>query len=210
MNDAFDDSFRAVLAEYEARDASEADLPHTLETRDQRLLPVGREGAQLLHAMIVGAGAKNILELGTSYGYSTLWLADAARKTGGHVRSLDVSAQKQAYAKTMLGKAGLDRFVTFEAGDALEIIPRLAGPFELVFLDIWKELYVPCLELVAPKLAPGGVIAADNMIHPEIVREKALVYRRAVRAKPGMASVLLSVGSGIEVSRLVGPLDEGL
>jgi predicted O-methyltransferase YrrM len=86
----------------------------------------------------------------------------------------------------------------------------LAGPFEFVFLDIWKELYAPSFALVAPKLAPGGVIAADNMLYPESAREKALVYRRAVRARPDMSTVLLSVGSGIEVSRRAGPLDDGL
>ena len=205
-----DDAFHSVLAEYDARADAEATLPYSLETRDERLLWVGRAGAQLLHTLAVGAGAQRILELGTSYGYSTLWLAEAARRAGGRVVSLDIAPQKQAYAKAMLAKAGLDGFVAFETGDALEIIPRLAGPFDFVFLDIWKELYVPSIGLLAPKLAPGGYLIADNMIEPAYWRDDILKYRRAVRALPGMSSVLVSVGSGLEISRLAGPLDEGL
>ncbi len=211
-----DNRFHAVLADYAARAAREADLmartppEDMMAKRDELLLSVGPETGHLLHTIASGAGAKTILELGTSYGYSTLFSADAARKTGGKVITLDVAPKKQEYAHVMLEKAGLADFVEFHAGDALEILPRLSGPFDFILLDIWKDLYAPCLELFFPKLAPGGFIAADNMIEPAFWRADALAYRRAVRAKPGISSVLLPVGSGIELSRLTGAKDDGL
>ena len=70
--------------------------------------------------------------------------------------------------------------------------------------DIWKDLYVPCLDLFYPKLAPGVVIAADNMIEPAAAHAEAADYRRAVRAKPQMQSMLLPLGQGIELSRFAG------
>ena len=79
-----------------------------------------------------------------------------------------------------------------------------------MLLDLWKELYVPCLELCLPKLKPGGLIFADNMLRPEINRPQALAYRRAVRTKPELTTVLLPIGQGVEVSRLAGPDDAGV
>ena len=124
--------------------------------------------------------------------------------------SLDVADYKQAEAAKALAAAGLDGIVEFHAGDALQIIPRLDGPFDFVLVDLWKDLYGPCLELFLPKLAPGALIVADNMLQPADSRDDALRYRRLVRSKPGLSSVLLPVGQGLEVSRLAGPDDAGL
>ncbi|MEI9965439.1 MAG: class I SAM-dependent methyltransferase [Caulobacteraceae bacterium] len=105
------------------------------------LLSVGRTGGMLLNLLVREARSQRILELGTSYGYSAVWLAEAARATGGRIISLDVAAYKQAEAAKSLAEAGLDGLVEFQAGDALEIIPRLEGTFDFVFMDIWKDLY---------------------------------------------------------------------
>lgn len=208
-----DERMASVLAEYDARSAQEAQQWRQMGTtmsRDDFLLAVGPATGGLMNTLIKGAGAKHILEIGTSYGYSALWLADAARETGGKVTSLDVAANKQAYAKGMLTKAGLDGHVDFLTGDALQLIPGLADGVDFVLLDCWKDVYVGCLDRFFPKLAPGATVVADNMLYPVESRPDALAYRRAVRARPGMTSVLLPVGSGLEVSRLAGALDEGL
>ncbi|HLI22545.1 MAG TPA: class I SAM-dependent methyltransferase, partial [Stellaceae bacterium] len=139
-------------------------------------------------------------------GYSTLWLAAAARDSGGKVITIEAVEKKQAYARAALTKAGVASAVEFYLGDALGILARLPGPFDFVLLDIWKDLYVPCLDLFYPKLAPGAVVAADNMIFPAGHRAEAADYRRAVRAKPLMQSMLLPVGQGIELSRYAGDL----
>ena len=209
MNDAV----AAVFALYDQRIAAEAELwrnPRPGMGVDDFLLAVGPATGALINTLVKGARAKSILEIGTSYGYSTLWLAEAARATGGRVATLDVAAHKQAYARDMLEKAGLADVVDFRTGDARELIPTLQGSLDFVLLDCWKDIYVPCLELFHPMLAPGGVVVADNMTFPESAHAEAIAYRRAVRAKPNMASVLLSVGSGVELSRRRGPLDEGL
>jgi predicted O-methyltransferase YrrM len=130
-----------------------------------------------------------------------VWLAEAARATGGKVTTLDVHAGKQEYARKELSKAGLASFVEFKLGDARESIASLTTPIDFVLLDLWKDLYIPCFDLFYPKLSSGAMIVADNMIFPEFSRTEAEAYRKHVRAKPDLQSMLLPVGSGIEVSR---------
>lgn len=203
MNSALE----TVLAEYHKRaEAEHAEMgarPREEIRRriDEFLIYVGPTVGHFLHTLITEAGAKSILEIGTSYGYSTLWLADAARETGGKVVSLDVHAGKQDYARKSLAKAGVASYAEFRLGDARETIRALDGPFDFVLVDLWKDLYIPCFELCYPKLGKGAFIAADNMTFPEYARADALAYRRHVRAKPDIESVLLPLGSGIELSR---------
>jgi predicted O-methyltransferase YrrM len=161
---------------------------------------VGRATGDFLRALAVGRGAKAILELGTSYGYSTLFLADAARQAGGTVLSIDVDPAKQEHAAAMLARAGLADFVRFRSGDALEVLADEPGPFELVLLDVWKSAYVDCFEALYPKLAEAGIVVSDNMIEPASARDMVRAFRAAVQAKADMQSVLLPLGSGIELS----------
>ena len=201
-----DEALQRVLRVYERRMAEEALLVKSLtrsesfERRDEFLLTVGEEVANLLRDLAVGLGAKTIVELGTSYGYSTLFLADAARRTGGKVFTYEKAADKQAYARKQLTEAGLAGVVEWRLGDALELLREQPGPIDLVLIDLWKELYLPCFELVYPLLAPNGVIVADNMHLPESGRADAAAYRAAVRAKPDMEAVLLPIGQGIDIS----------
>ncbi len=196
----------AVFAEYDARHKREQELTRDLprasfgDRRDEFLLPVGAAVGNFLRAFAVGREARTILELGTSYGYSTLFLADAARQYGGRVTSVDVDAAKQEYAAAMLERAGLAEHVEFRCGDAIAVIEADAGPFDLVLLDIWKTLYLPCFEAVYPKLAEEGAIVSDNMIYPESARDSVRLYREAMKAKPDLQSVLLPLGSGIELT----------
>lgn len=207
-----DASIQEVLAEYEVRAAEEYKLQlrdgaeKWLTQRDEFLISVGPATGQLLNILAKSIEAKTIVELGTSYGYSTVWLAEAARANGGKLITLEKADYKQNYARQQLKRAGLENYVDFRLGDALETLRSLDGPFDFVLVDLWKELYVPCLELFYPKLAPGAFIAADNMIYPDVYRESALEYRKLVRSKPKIDSVLLPVGSGVELSRFDEPL----
>lgn len=202
-----DQAIEAVFELYADRSAQEQELwakarrGEITITRDDMLLAVGPATGSLLNLLIKSEGAKHILEIGTSYGYSTVWLAEAARETGGRVTTLDIAPAKQAYAHDMLAKAGLADFVEFRSGDATQLIPQIAGDVDFVLLDLWKDLYVPCLELFAPKLKAGALIAADNMLQPVESRPEAEAYRTVVRGKPGVSSILLKVGSGVELSR---------
>jgi len=209
MSDAttIDAAVWRVLEEYEARAEREEQLWNTLKEEELRrrldefLLPVGRAAGMLMNLIVKGAKARRILEVGSSYGYSTIWLAEAARAIDGRVISLELRSAKTEYARAQLERAQLERCVEFRVGDALASLAQLAGPFDFVLLDLWKDMYVPVFELLYPKLAAGAVIVADNMLHPEGARAHALAYRERVRAAPEMSSVLLAVGNGLEISR---------
>jgi len=194
-----------VLADFERRAEDEQRrtmAPGAPGTNlDDLLLSVGREAGILLYLLASGGQSKRILELGTSYGYSTVWLAAAARATGGKVLSLELRDFKIEHARQALTRAGLSSRVEFHAGDCLETLKTLPGPFDFVLLDVWKDLYLPCFELVHPKLAPGAIICADNMLLPQVVRPQAEAYRARVRAAGDLDSVLIDVGNGIEISR---------
>ena len=167
---------------------------------DEFLLPVGPEVGWFLHSLILARRPVRILELGTSYGYSTLFLADAARQIGATLITMDLADYKQAEARANMERAGLAQVVDFRLGDAVALIHADPGPFDLVLLDIWKDLYVPCLEAFYPKLSDEGIVAADNMIEPEMARADVRKYRDAIRALPDMQTALLPIGSGIELS----------
>jgi predicted O-methyltransferase YrrM len=194
-----------VFAEYEQRRLDERATMAALGSgmsarRDEFLLPIGPETGWLLYSLILAKRPARVLELGTSYGYSTLFLADAVKRVGGKLVTMELAAHKQSAARTMLTKAGIADAVDFRLGDAVALINADAGPFDFVLLDIWKDLYVPCLTALYPKLSDEGIIAADNMIEPVAARENVRKYRAAVRALPDMQTALLPVGSGIELS----------
>ena len=201
-----DEAVSRVLAEYEQRIAAEATAMQSVgesnwaSVRDRLLLSVGADTGRVLNLLIKSAKARSILEIGTSYGYSTLWLAEAARETDGQVVSLELVDYKAHDARAALARAGLADRVDIRVGSALETLPLLAGPFDFVLIDLWKDLYVPCLDLVYPKLTPGAFVIADNMIYPTIVRADAARYQRRIRQLE-FDSVLLPIGSGIELSR---------
>jgi predicted O-methyltransferase YrrM len=166
--------------------------------QDQRMRAVGPQTGQLLNILARSLDAPIILELGTSFGYSGIWLAEAARASGGHLITMELHAYKSAFARDMAQNAGLADHIDFQVGDAVEMIRALPDGIDFVLVDLWKDLYVPCLEAFFPKLNPGAVIVADNI---RTDRSDVMDYVQAIRAKPGMTSVMLPVGQGIEISR---------
>jgi predicted O-methyltransferase YrrM len=115
---------------------------------------------------------------------------------------MELHDYKSDYARQMSVKAGLAGHVDFEVGDAVSMIAGLPHGIDFVLVDLWKDLYVPCLEALYPKLNAGAIIVADNMILPG--GEAVNRYARAVRSKPGMSSIRVPVGSGLEISRFGG------
>jgi len=202
-----DPAFTAVFREYAEREQREhaarvaAKTQQPLAARNEMLLGIGEDTGRLLNILIKASRARSILEIGTSFGYSTLWLAEAARAVGGRVVTLELAPQKVAFARERMRAAGLIDWIDFRVGDALASLASLDMKFDFVLLDPWKELYVPCLELFYPRLNPGALIAADNMLLPEYSRPDAAKYIAAVRSLPGIESVTVPVGSGVELSR---------
>lgn len=202
----FDDTrVQAVFEEYEERLAADAAKMRELGSagfarRDEFLLPVGAEAAWFLHSLIVARAPRRILELGTSYGYSTLFLADAARVVGAQVVSMELADYKQAHASDKLAQAGLLDHVDLRCGDALDLLAADDGQWDFVLLDIWKDLYVPCFEAVYPQLSEEAILCSDNMVEPQIARPNARALRAAITAKADMQTTLLPVGQGVELS----------
>lgn len=202
-------AIKVVLEKYHERMAKEIHLMNSLpfeqgfQMRDEFLLPIGKEVGQFLNALIKGCKAKTILEIGTSYGYSTLWLAEAAKTTGGQVFSLEIDPKKSAYAQEQIKLAGLDRFVTFIVADAVQWIKETAQMFDFVLLDVWKELYVPCFKELQGKMNKGGFLIADNMTHPPHHKKETDDYRASILEHGQFQTILLPLGAGIEISKVI-------
>jgi len=208
-----DQSVASVLREYEKRSDTEnirfnaMSDDEFVKHRDEFLLSVGPATGQLMHLLATQSKAKTLLEVGSSFGYSTVWLAEAARINGGKLISLEAIPEKQEYARAQLQKAGLAGYVDFRLGDARQSIAAIDAAIDFVLLDLWKQYYIPCFDLIYPKLAPGALIVADNMVYPETTSQHAMDYRKHVRIKRDMQSVLLPVGSGLEISRCIRGLE---
>ena len=193
----YDEALRSVFDVYHQRMHAERTEPR-IEVPggrdgglDQRMRAIGPETGRLLHAIVGSLETPRVLEVGTSFGYSTLWLADAARSAGGHVDTLELHDYKSAHAKQMAERAGLSQTITFWTGDALALIPELSGRFDFVFIDLWKDLYLPVLESLKNRLNQGAILVADNMGRSS---EEIRSYGRAVRALPAACACRLATG----------------
>jgi len=126
-------------------------------------LPVTPESGRLLYALVRTARPATVVEFGMSLGLSTIHLASAVRDNGsGRVVTTEMSAAKVAVAKATFAEVGLDDVITALQGDALATLADLDGPVGFVLLDGWKDLYLPVLTLLEPRLSPGALVIADN------------------------------------------------
>lgn len=185
-----------------------ADRMHFLEARDaedrndgtprsQRLRQVPPETGKFLALLAAAAPAGTIVEIGTSGGYSTLWLALAARAAGRRVVTFEVLAEKVRLAQETFRLAGVEDEIDLIAGDALPYLARLEG-IGFAFLDAEKEIYGKCYELIVPRLVQGGLLVADNAInHREALQtmlDRALSDER-------MDALIVPIGRGELVCR---------
>jgi predicted O-methyltransferase YrrM len=198
-----------VLNHYHQRIEKENRLIKTLppyeieQNRDKFLLSVGEETAVFLNNLVKAAKPKIILEIGTSYGYSTIWLAEAAQMYGGKVISLEIDQEKADYAKQKINEAELTTHVNIVIGDALKFLETTNLTFDFVLLDLWKDFYIPCFDLFFPKLNQGAYVISDNMIFPPNSKVEMDIYRNHLKITKSFDSVLLPIGSGIEVSQFL-------
>lgn len=161
------------------------------------MLNLEPETAQFLNILIRSSHRTRLLEIGTSNGYSTIWLAWAASVTGGRVISIDRDAQKQALADANLHHVGLRKVVDLICGDATEIIAGLPGPFDCVFFDADRYSAPAQLSLLIPKLTPDVLLLADNVLsHPNEIA----AYLRALEALPHFDRIIVHIGKGLSVA----------
>src|ERR1700733_11901321 len=144
-------------------DASAAELADALQ---DAYIPISAEAGKLLYAVIRASRPQTVVEFGTSFGISTIYLAAGVQDNGtGRVLTTELSSKKVAAAGANLQQAGVAGPGTILAGVALETPADVPGPIGLVLLDGWKELCLPVLRLLEPRLAPGALVAADDNDH---------------------------------------------
>lgn len=183
--------FLEKLARFgEENDAREA-------ARPKRMLNITRDTGRLLWILVRAMSATRILEVGTSNAFSTIWLADAARATGGRVTTLELNPEKIARARANLVTAGLEGVVDIIEGPAADTLANLPSPFDLVFLDADRPSYLAYLELVVPKLRSGGILIADNATsHAQELQD----YLRRVKSHPQLFALTVPIGNGEEIA----------
>jgi predicted O-methyltransferase YrrM len=190
-------SRRAIAARlYEAgreHDSVQAD-------RLDRLRNVEPETAELIGVLIRATGARRILELGTSNGYSTLWLADAAEATGGSVVSVDIDPARTGLARANLAEAGLADRVQLRTQDAAATLTGSAdGAWEFVFLDAERPAYPAYLSDLVRVLASGGLLAVDNVRSHE---HELVEFTNLIEAEPALTQTVVPVGAGLRLAVL--------
>ncbi len=128
------------------------------------MMNVPRVDGEFLHDFIVERGYKRGLEIGTSNGYSAIWMGMALRKTGGKLVTLEIDERRASLARKNFARVKLGEVIELREGDALEIVPELSGPFDFVFIDAWKPDYIRYFRMVFPKVRVGGAIFAHNVL----------------------------------------------
>jgi len=189
-----DDRVRTVLRRLEEEDERErtAGLPPSERSRQ-----VARMTGQFLFALAAPQTDCEVLEIGASRGYSTIWLGAGVRHLGGHVLSLEHDPKKITAWRANVGNAGLDDWVDLLEGDAFETLAGLEDVFDVVFLDAEKDDYERLFSLARQRLEPGALVVADNVLSHE---ETLGAYSRSRQADPTLESVTVPLDRGLELS----------
>jgi predicted O-methyltransferase YrrM len=173
-------------------------LLNTIKAADKGQLAVSEEDGRFLRVLVATRGAKSILEIGAASGYSGIWLGLGARQSGGRVTAIEYDPQRAREATENVRKAGLQDVVRVVHGDAFTAIPKLTGTFDLVFLDAWKPDYKKFFDMVYPRLSPGGIFVAHNVVNKKSEMEPFL---NTVQTHPSLFTTIVSPsGEGMSVS----------
>lgn len=189
-----DDRIRTVLERLEREDASERERGLPPEQRSRQVEPTT---GRFLFSLVAPQTDCEVLELGGSRGYSTIWLAAGVRQLGGRVLSLEQDPAKIEAWRRNIEDAGLTEWAELREGDAFEQLPRIDDVFDLVFLDAEKDDYDELFRLAREKLEAGAVVVADNVLsHPDPLAQ----YSAARQADPTLVSVTVPLDRGLELS----------
>ena len=181
---------RSVMRELEALDAQDRvdGTPHA-----ERLRAIRPEVGEFLCTLVLATSARAIVEIGTSAGYSTLWLATAARRTGGRVTTFEVDPSKVARAARTFAEAGVQDIVELRHEDAVAGLAAFDADADLVFLDADKDRYEEMLEPIVRALRSGGLLVADNLTsHAEALDG----FRRTGLEHPALSGLVVPIGRG--------------
>lgn len=146
-------------------DPAVAKLLAGIRAADKGQLAVSEEDGRFLRVLVGSIGARQVLEIGAASGYSAIWMGLGLRETGGRLVTIEYDPIRAKEAAANVQRAGLSDIVQVIAGDAFKAIPKVQGQFDLVFLDAWKPDYKKFFEMVFPRVTPGGLFLAHNVIN---------------------------------------------
>jgi len=193
-----DERALAVLARLEAEDAAEREAGKPAAQRSRQ---VASTTGRFLFALAASQAGVEVLEIGGSRGYSSIWLAAGARMLGGGLTSLEVDPVKCEAWRTNITDAGLEEWAGLVEGDAHSTLAATGDTFDIVFLDAEKDDYEALYALARPLLEPGGLVVADNVLsHAETLG----AYSTARQADPTLSSITVPLDRGLELSVVLG------
>ena len=189
------DQITKVLNHLEKLDAEERtrnDVP-----QEDRMFTLHPDTAQLVHMLIESTQSKNIVEGGVAHGYSTIWLARAAKLTGGRVKSLEINPKNVERAQINVQNAGLINYVDFIEGDGLKTLLDIKDTIDFALIDCWEWLYIDLLSIIRKKLRPGGFLIADNVTPGTETSDK---FINTLKKDPLFNTVSVPIGRNIQFS----------
>jgi len=165
---------------------------------DRAFIPVAEDAGRFLYALVRGAARGRVVEFGTSFGISTIYMAAAIQDRGtGSIVTTELHAGKAEAARNSFERAGLDG-IDLRVGDALETLRDIKPDVSVVFLDGWKNLYLPVLRMLEPALVPGALIVADDLdLFPDVLAPYLAYVRDPAN---GYVSVKVPIGDAMELS----------
>jgi len=199
------DSISKVLNELETQSNLEksrtADVPP-----EDRMLAITKETGELLNMILRLKNAKNMLEVGMSTGYSTIWCAEAISVQSGKIITIEQNPNKIKRAKENFQKAGVTDTITIKKGLAMQILTELSLQqrykdfFDFVLIDADKENVIEYFDLILPMVSAGGVIVTDNMLYPEKFRQDMKKFSDYLRQNPKLRTITSPIGNGEEIT----------
>ena len=200
-----DSHIENILKKIEIQEKFEQENPSKI-SHSEKVLAIGRDTGIFYNILLKSIGAKNILEVGMSVGYSTIWFADAISQKNGKIITIDHDKNKIQRAKKNFEEAGFMDFIEIHQGDALDVIKSIKEKlhdkefFDFIFLDADKERYIQYFDAVFPLLKKDGLIGADNILFPERFQKFTKLYVDHVRNNPKIKSVTIPIDNGEELS----------
>ena len=181
-----------------AVDPAIAKLLAGIRSADKGQLAVSEEDGRFLRVLVGATNAKSVLEIGAASGYSAIWIGMGLRQTGGRMVTIEFDPVRAKEAAANIERAGLSDIVRVVHGDAFKEIPKVEGNFDMVFLDAWKPDYKKFFEMVFPRVTPGGLFMAHNVINK---KNDMLDFLAAVEAHPMALNTTVSPGfEGISIT----------
>ena len=179
-------------------DPAIAEILSSIRAADKGQLAVSEEDGRFLRVLVGATNARSVLEIGAASGYSAIWIGMGLRQTGGRLTTIEYDPVRAKEAAANIQRAGLSDIVKVVSGDAFKEIPKVTGDFDLVFLDAWKPDYKKFFDMVFPRVNPGGLFLAHNVINK---KNEMLDFLSAIDTHPMALNTTVSPGhEGISIT----------